>query len=47
MTRAFNIKDKVFFIIFKGLFLKQIKRTFLGDENQGLRFSLKINTFIK
>ena len=28
-----NVKEKVSFIIFKGLTLKQIKTTFLEDEN--------------
>ena len=32
MERGFKMKQKLFFIIFKGLSLKQIKYIFLGGE---------------
>ena len=35
--RAFKMRQKVFFIIFKGLSLKQIKTIFLKDESPTLR----------
>ena len=31
--RAFKMKQKAFFIIFKGFSLKQIKKNFLEDES--------------
>ena len=46
MKRAFKMKEKAFFIIFKGLSLKQIKRNFLEDENVTIRLaSIKDKAF--
>ena len=37
MKRAFKMKQKTFFIVFKGLSLKQIKQFFLGTESPTLK----------
>ena len=36
MERAFNMKKKVFFIIFKGISMKQIRQIFLEGESPAL-----------
>ena len=41
MKRAFNMKQKAFFSIFKGLSLKQINKTFLEGESPTLTLTLK------
>ena len=43
--RAFKMKGKAFFIIFKGLSMKQITQFFL--EGEGLTLKLKDRTFCR
>ena len=40
MKRAFMIKQKAFFVIFKGLLLKQIKQIFYKGESKGESLTL-------
>ena len=44
--KPFNMKQKAYFIVFKGLSLKQIKLTFLKGESPVLKHRLVSLTFI-
>ena len=46
MKRAFKMKQKVFFIIFNGLSMKQVTQMFLESESPTLIFSLMFRFLI-